>query len=84
LPVLLDENAANEIARSLAHEERIEVPIVAFPVPAAREPGAGPSANLVRLSAQRYNELGDYERLADALVHRGLAGAAAASAIVAG
>lgn len=80
LPDVLDEDGANEIARSLAADERIEVPIVAFPVPAARDPGAGPSANLVRISAQRYNEIGDYERLAYALVRRGLAGSSAISA----
>ncbi len=74
LPVTHDEDGANELARSLAHDERIEVPIVVFPVPAARAPGAAPSTNLLRVSAQRYNELGDYERLAEALVSRGLAG----------
>ncbi len=91
LPGVLDEDGANLVARSLAAEERIEVPIVAFPVRAARKPGSGPAANLLRVSAQRYNELGDYERLADALVRRGLAGSQAgpaaalpASAIVAG
>ena len=91
LPGVVDEDAANVIARSLAAEERIEVPIVAFPVRAAREPAAGPAANLLRVSAQRYNELGDYERLADATVRRGFATAPSrsaaappASAIVAG
>ena len=92
LPVVLDEDGANELARSLAWEERIEVPIVVFPVPAGRVPGAPPTANLLRISAQRYNEVGDYERLADALVRRGLGGSAqrdaaaapTASAIVAG
>jgi hypothetical protein len=41
----------------------------------------------VRISAQRYNEPADYERLADALVKRGLARSEAstpASVIVAG
>ena len=84
LPVVLDQDGANEIARSLAAEDRIEVPLVAFPVRAAREPGAAPTANLLRISAQRYNEIGDYERLAEALARRGLAGAPVASAIVAG
>ncbi len=91
LPGILDEDGANAIARSLAAEDRIEVPIVAFPVRAAREPGAGPTANLIRISAQRYNELGDYERLADAMVRRGFAAtqgrsaaAPSASAIVMG
>ena len=34
---------------------------------AARDPGAAPTHALLRLSAQRYNEPADYERLADAL-----------------
>ncbi len=86
LPEAIDEDAANAIARSLAEEERIEVPLVSFPVPAAREPGAGPQATLLRISAQRYNERADYERLAEALLRRGLgrSGAGTASAIVAG
>ncbi len=88
LPNVLDEDGANALAQSLADDARIEVPIVAFPVRAAREPGAAPTANLLRISAQRYNERGDYERLAEALDRRGLvapkAGAPAASAIVAG
>jgi hypothetical protein len=86
LPVTLDEDAANALAHSLADEERIEVPIVVFPVRAARQPDAPPTI-LVRNSAQRYNEPADYERLADALVRRGFArsaAGAAASAIVAG
>jgi selenocysteine lyase/cysteine desulfurase len=72
LPEAMTEDAANAIARSLAAEERIEVPLVAFPVPAAREPGAAGTATLLRISAQRYNERADYERLADALLRRGL------------
>jgi isopenicillin-N epimerase len=80
----LDENGANAIAQSLAENERIEVPIVVFPVRAARSPAAPPT-NLVRISAQRYNEPSDYERLADALVARlGTGAGEPASAIVAG
>jgi isopenicillin-N epimerase len=45
----------------------IQVPVLGWPVPAARQTGAGPQAVLIRLSAQRYNELADYERLAAAL-----------------
>jgi isopenicillin-N epimerase len=48
-----------------------EVPVTAFPVPAAR-PGdatgrAAPTAHLVRVSAQRYDVLGEYEALATAI-----------------
>jgi len=48
------------------------VPVGPFPVRAAREPGAAPTAALLRISAQRYNEPADYELLADALVRRGI------------
>lgn len=93
LPRAMNEEAANAIARSLASEERIEVPLVSFPVPAARQPGAGSTATLLRISAQRYNERRDYELLADALLRRGLGAgervsdatvAAGASGMVAG
>jgi isopenicillin-N epimerase len=78
------EAGALGLVTALAEEERIEVPVGPFPVMAAREPGAPPAATLLRLSAQRYNEPADYERLADALVRRGFAAGAAASARVAG
>jgi selenocysteine lyase/cysteine desulfurase len=85
LAVQLDDEGANRITAALADEDRIEVPIVPFPVPAAREAGgAPPSTTLLRISAQRYNEPADYERLAEVLERRGLAGATTASAIVAG
>lgn len=44
---------------ALLFDHRIEVPIVPFPAPSRR---------LIRISAQRYNARGDYERLAAALV----------------
>jgi isopenicillin-N epimerase len=72
LPNVLDEDGSNAIAQSLAEEERIEVPVVTFPVRAARAPGVAPSSSLLRISAQRYNEASDYERLAEALIRRGL------------
>jgi isopenicillin-N epimerase len=86
LPIAPDEATTEALTNALATEDRIEVPVGPFPVRAAREPGAAPTAALLRLSAQRYNEPGDYEHLADALVRRGLARTAAggASAIVAG
>ncbi len=52
----------------IVREHRIEVPIFGWPVPAAREaPDAVPDAVVVRISAQRYNELDDYERLGHVL-----------------
>lgn len=88
LPMALDEDQAADLTASLATEDRIEVPAVPFPVRAARPaPDAACTNGFVRISAQRYNEPADYERLADALVRRGLtrrAAATPASAIVAG
>jgi isopenicillin-N epimerase len=70
LPIAADEVTTETLTTSLATDERIEVPVGPFPVRAARDPGAAPSQALLRLSAQRYNELADYERLADALAER--------------
>ncbi len=62
--------AARRLQRQLFDEERIEVPIIPFPVPAALAAGAGPTAALVRISAQRYNEADEYAALASALAAR--------------
>jgi isopenicillin-N epimerase len=71
LPDVLEEVAAEALTRALAAEDRIEVPVGPFPVRAARtSPDALPTSTLLRISAQRYNEPGDYDRLADALVAR--------------
>jgi isopenicillin-N epimerase len=70
LPVVATTATALALKTTLMDEDRIEVPIAAFPVPAARlRQGDEPSALAVRISAQRYNEASDYERLAEALVH---------------
>lgn len=63
-------DAAERLQRQLYDEERIEVPVIAYPVPAARAAGAGPSGVVVRISAQRYNEPAEYEALARALAFR--------------
>ena len=74
LPMAVDEESTTALARSLAAEERIEVPVGSFPARAARLPdNPEPNAALLRISAQRYNEPADYQRLADALVRRGIA-----------
>ena len=62
--------AAERLQTALFVEDRIEVPVLPFPVAAAREPDAAPGSILVRVSAQRYNRPEEYERLADALVRR--------------
>jgi isopenicillin-N epimerase len=72
LPIAADEAATEALTRSLATDERIEVPVGPFPVRAARDPGAAPSHALLRISAQRYNELDDYAPLAEALARRGI------------
>jgi hypothetical protein len=62
--------AAERLQAELREEDRIEVPIVPFPVSAARDPGAGPAQLLVRVSAQVYNRPSEYEALAAALARR--------------
>jgi isopenicillin-N epimerase len=89
LPIPADESATEALTRALAVDDGIEVPVGPFPVRACRVPGMPASRALLRISAQRYNELADYEHLADALARRGLSrsarsGATSGSAIVAG
>jgi isopenicillin-N epimerase len=84
LPIPADEASTESLTTALAEADRIEVPVGTFPVRAARVEGAAATAALLRISAQRYNERPDYERLADALTRRGLAAGSTASAIVAG
>jgi isopenicillin-N epimerase len=66
VPWLRDDASAGELSRRLESEDGIQVPVGGWPVRAARQ-GEDPEQVLIRISAQRYNELGDYERLADAL-----------------
>ena len=62
--------AAARLQAALYDEERIEVPIVLWPVPAALAAGRGPALPMVRISAQRYNHADEYSRLADVLARR--------------
>jgi len=62
--------AARELQRQLFDEERIEVPIIPYPVPAAQATGAGATGVVVRISAQRYNQPDEYTALATALATR--------------
>ena len=62
--------AAERLQTALYDEDRIEVPIVVFPVRAAVEAGGGPEQALVRISAQRYNRQEEYAQLAEVLARR--------------
>jgi isopenicillin-N epimerase len=75
LPGVATDEAADVLGDDLFHVDRIEVPLPRWPVRGARSaPTADPRAVLVRISAQRYNEAADYERLA-AAIRRRLSGA---------
>lgn len=62
--------AADRLQATLLDEDRIEVPVFAWPVPAAIAIGEGPAAVIVRISAQRYNVPEEYEVLAESLARR--------------
>jgi isopenicillin-N epimerase len=67
VPRVADDATAERLRRDLV-TDGIQVPIGGFPVPAARErPDAPPGQVLIRISAQRYNEPADYDRLAGSL-----------------
>ena len=67
----LSTDAAAEALHLGLVDDGIEVPIVAWPVPGARPaPTDPPRAVLVRVSAQRYVESDDIERLVAALGRR--------------
>jgi len=71
IPGLWTDQDAAWLHEALYDDDRIEVPIVPFPVPAARpSPTDPPRAVLVRVSAQRYNDSGDIDRLVTALGQR--------------
>ena len=65
-----DEATARILQRALTDLDGIQVPINAWPVRAARAIDASPAGRVVRISAQRYNEPADFERLAAALPRR--------------
>jgi isopenicillin-N epimerase len=69
LPGVAGEAEAEALSMALEVGDRIQVPIGPWPVRAARREGATPRV-LLRISAQRYNERLDYERLAAALARR--------------
>jgi isopenicillin-N epimerase len=61
--------AAQRLQAELFDEDRIEVPVFTFPVPAAVD-GGGPVQVLVRVSAQAYNRPDEYVALAETLARR--------------
>ena len=63
------EAAARALNETLQLEDRIQVPVGPWPVRAARDADT-PMRTTLRISAQRYNEPEDYERLAEALRRR--------------
>lgn len=71
IPWPLTAEDATMLHDALIDEDRIEVPIVTWPVPGARSvPTDPPRSILVRVSAQRYNDSGDIDRLVAALDRR--------------
>ena len=71
LPMDADDRAAEALRSVLVNEDRIDVSIMAWPFRAARlSPTDPPDAIVVRVSAQRYNEPADYDRLSAALARR--------------
>jgi isopenicillin-N epimerase len=69
VPGLRDDAAAKALGKTLELEDHVQVPLGEWPVRAAWA-GDRPDKVLIRISAQRYNELADYDRLAEALVRR--------------
>jgi isopenicillin-N epimerase len=63
-------SAAMRLAAELFDQERIEVPVFAFPVPAALPPGGTPALAILRISAQRYNRAEEYDALAAIVARR--------------
>ena len=62
--------SAQHLQAALFDEDRIEVPVLVFPVRAAVEAGGGPAQVLVRISAQHYNRPEEYTWLAERLAAR--------------
>jgi isopenicillin-N epimerase len=63
-------SAALRLQEALFEEARIEVPVIAWPVDAARAPSDAPSGVVVRVSAQRYNVVEEYAHLGEVLARR--------------
>ena len=66
IPLPIGAGTGAMLQRRLFHTSGIEVPVSSWPGPAVG-PAADATTELLRVSAQRYNEPADYSRLADAL-----------------
>jgi isopenicillin-N epimerase len=87
VPSMSNDAEILDVITRLHDEDSLEVAFTAWPVPGARaQPTHGPTAILVRVSGQRYNDASDVERLVEVLARRGLAATDGArpSAIVSG
>ncbi len=62
--------AATALQSALFDEDRIEVPVYPFPVPAALGDGGSPATLILRVSAQHYNRPEEYDALAASLATR--------------
>ena len=62
--------AAQRLEAALFDEDRIDVPVLTFPVKAGWQPGSGPTTAIIRISAQRYNRPAEYAVLAERLAAR--------------
>lgn len=69
VPGLRGEDGAKALGRALEAEDAIQVPVGCWPVRAARADG-DPEQVVLRISAQRYNDPSDFDRLAGALVRQ--------------
>jgi isopenicillin-N epimerase len=65
-----NEAAVQRLQAALLEEDRIEVPMMTFPVRAALAAGEGPTDAVIRISAQRYNRPDEYAQLAERLAAR--------------
>jgi len=87
VPGLSTDEEVLELIHQLHDEDSLEVAFTPWPVPGARpHPADPPTRVLVRVSAQRYNETADIDRLLEVLAGRGFGAAegSRASAIVNG
>jgi isopenicillin-N epimerase len=68
VPGLTTDDEAAALHQALFDDHRVEVPVGGWPVRGARpRPGDRPRLVLLRVSAQRYNDAGDIDRLTAAL-----------------